>query len=462
MPLTKEQAHRVHHEVDEAGLVNHKSCLDRITALSTAFKCDVATVKNCISNHQQKKKRAANAAAVSAVGSGSTRIQQPDENPPIPNHLQELDDILVQKPRKVRLVASENTPGYHLFLRTIGKEMKEENKRRRKDDSQAELIQMNEFQMVTSDSGVQLGSKWAALSQHERDEYARKARSLVLATKENVDATGSSTELHEAQRKAYSIMVNAIRNFVKLGGTHIGTSRLPYESDDNRRIVTVADGDFAEETTRQTATAALKHQTAKVLTFLDLRQRLEQSESNGKIIACPKKVVGGVQTRREAFQRDLLRKFQKLKPDATRVPLRELREGKCHGVRMLNWPSSVARNSSFNEKELDILEQNPVLLVESTDDWDDISSETPVDENAEQASVHLEEQRNSAGQQTGSRPATGEIDASDTATSFGRNFNLTQFEIPASYNQVAQARQSVMDLDGTDLDAIATLLNLPI
>ncbi|KAJ3223154.1 hypothetical protein HDU78_011408 [Chytriomyces hyalinus] len=160
------------------------------------------------------------------------------------------------------------------------------------------------------------------------------ARSQTIASKENLDSTGGSTaEIKEAQRKAYVTMVTAIRNFVKIGGTHVGMSRLPYESDDNRRIVSVALGDLAEQTTRQTAKGDIQYQTFKVLTFLDLRQRMGP---NSNVIAVPKVAIGGVHARRATFQVDLLRKFQKFKPHATRVPLRELREGKVHGVRMIS------------------------------------------------------------------------------------------------------------------------------
>ncbi|KAI8837267.1 hypothetical protein BJ741DRAFT_169518 [Chytriomyces cf. hyalinus JEL632] len=233
---------------------------------------------------------------------------------------------------------------------------------------------------------------------------------------------------------------------VKLGGTHIGVSRLPHELDDNRRIVTVADGDFAEETIRQTATAALKHQTAKVLTFFDLRQRLEQNENGGKIITRPKKAAGGVQTRREAFHRDLLKKFRRFKPEATRVPLRELRQGKVHGVQLLNWPSSVERSANFNEKELEMLERNPVLLVESTDCTDDyceVFSRSSVEENAAQ----IENQRNLSGRLHQAAADTEVLDATMS----------TQFGTPA-IDGVTQVHQSAADLDGIDLDAIEAML----
>ncbi|KAJ3231505.1 hypothetical protein HDU77_001088, partial [Chytriomyces hyalinus] len=356
MPLTNKQKSQVCREVDEAGLVNQRSCIDRITALSAAFECDIATVKNYISNHRQKKRKAADVAVLPAVGSESTHIQQLEANPSIPAYHHELNDIVVPMPRKVRIVASEQMPGYQMFLRDLGKELKDANKALKKDDSQAKLLQINEFQMVTSDSGVQIGSKWAALSQNERDEYAARAHSQMLVSKENVDSTGGSiAEIQEAQRKAYSNMLAGIRNFVKTRGTHIGTSRLPYELDDNHRIVTVAAGDLAKQTMRQAAKAAIQYQPVKVLQYLDLRQRMEKNASNSAIIARPKNMVGPVHTRRTTFQGDLLRKYQKFNPQAKRVPLKELREGKIHGVRLMNWPSSVTKCANFNEKELEIL-----------------------------------------------------------------------------------------------------------
>ncbi|KAJ3230491.1 hypothetical protein HDU78_008291 [Chytriomyces hyalinus] len=185
--------------------------------------------------------------------------------------------------------------------------------------------------MVTSDDGVQVGSKWAALSANAHEEYERLARSQVLASKENVDLAGGTAEIQEVQQKAYSIMMAGIRYFVKTGGMHIRTSRLPYASDDCC-IVTGAEGDLAEETTRQTDKAAIQYQTKKVLTFLDLRQRMGQNEDNERIIACPKKVGGEVQTKCMAFQADLLKKFQMFKPDAKKVPVQDLREGKVQGV----------------------------------------------------------------------------------------------------------------------------------
>ncbi|KAI8837793.1 hypothetical protein BJ741DRAFT_157205 [Chytriomyces cf. hyalinus JEL632] len=187
MQLTSEQKSQVH---CEWGLVNQQSCIGRMTALSTAFKCDIATVKNYISNHQQKKRKAANVAILPAVGSEPTRVQQLEENPLIP-HQHELNDILIPMPRKVHIVASEKMPGYQMFLHDLGKELKA----LKQDDSQAKLIQINEFQMVTSDSG-----KWVALSQNEHDEYAARAHREMLASKENVDSTGGSiAEIQEAQ-----------------------------------------------------------------------------------------------------------------------------------------------------------------------------------------------------------------------------------------------------------------------
>ncbi|KAI8837266.1 hypothetical protein BJ741DRAFT_597957 [Chytriomyces cf. hyalinus JEL632] len=124
MPLTKEQSARVRHEVDHAGLKNLVSCNDRITALSAEFQCDVKTVKISISNYQQlKKRKAANDGVVPAVGLEPTHDQQLEKSPSIPD-LCELHDILVQKPRKVRLVTSEKMPGYQMFLRTLGEQLK--------------------------------------------------------------------------------------------------------------------------------------------------------------------------------------------------------------------------------------------------------------------------------------------------------------------------------------------------
>ncbi|KAJ3385230.1 hypothetical protein HDU80_000719 [Chytriomyces hyalinus] len=457
MPLTKEQSNRVRHEVDHAGLVNRVICKDRIAALSTEFQCDIATVKNAINNHwQNKRKSAAKEHAVPAIEPEPTCDQQPKEN----LSLRELNEILIQKPRKLRLVVSEKTTGYQMFLRKLGKELEDANKELKKEDSQAELLKMSEFQMVTTDAGAQVGSKWAALHPEEREEYERMARSQMLASKENVDLAGGSAEIQEVQRKAYSIMMAGIRNF---GGTHIGASRLPYESDDNCRIVTVASGDFAEETVKQTEKAAMQHQTKKVLTFLDLRQKMEQNEDSQKIIACPKKVVAGVQKRRMTFQADLLQKYQMFKPSAKKVPLKELREGKVHGVQMINWPNAVTRCTNFNEKDLEVLERNPVSLVKSADNcdhFDDSTTGMPVDENAEQESTHTEDQRNLSEEWMGSHMAASEMQVFDAAMISSASFNSVHLDIPAS-NGVEQVQQSIMDLSGMDLDALSTLLGLP-
>ncbi|KAI8826506.1 hypothetical protein BJ741DRAFT_425536 [Chytriomyces cf. hyalinus JEL632] len=215
MPLTKEQKGRVRHEVDHAGLVNQVSCTDRITALSTELQCDIETIKIFINNYRQARRKAAgDVRAVPAAGPEPTCDQQPEKNLSSPADLQELNDILVQRPRKVRIVASEKMPGYQMFLRKLGRDLNDANKALKKDNSQAELLRMNKFQMVTSESGVQLGSKWAALSQDERDEYERMARDQIYASKENMDSTGGSiSEIREAQRKAYLTMATAIRNF---------------------------------------------------------------------------------------------------------------------------------------------------------------------------------------------------------------------------------------------------------
>ncbi|KAJ3244218.1 hypothetical protein HDU78_011245 [Chytriomyces hyalinus] len=257
------------------------------------------------------------------------------------------------------------------------------------EDSQAELLQMNEFQM-TSDSGGQVRSRWAALSQNERDEYDATAHSQTMANKENLDLAGkSNAEIQEAQKKSYSIMLAAIRNFVKNGGTHIGASRLPHESDNNRRITTVALRDLAEQTVRQAAKADIQYQMPKVLAYLDTKQRMDP---NDKIMACPK-VVGGVQARQATFQGDLLCKYQAFKPDAKKVPLKELRQGK-----ICDWPSAVGRFGNFDEKDLEILERNPVLLMASTDvvDVEDIGSDTSIDEETGQDTAPIEDSRNRA------------------------------------------------------------------
>ncbi|KAJ3377202.1 hypothetical protein HDU80_003421 [Chytriomyces hyalinus] len=329
MPLTKEQSCQVQHKVDHAGLVNQVSCLSRINALSTELQCNVETIKNFIRNHQQRNKR--KAVGAPAVGSANA-CNLPEQIPKEPTSLEllELSEILVQKPCKLRIVASEKTSGYNLFMQKLGKELEEANKALKMEDSEAELLQMNEFQM-TSDSGGQVCSRWAALSQNERDEYDAMAHSQTMANKENLDLAGKSNpEIQAVQKKSYSIMLAAIRNFVKNGGTHIGASRLPYESDNNRRITTVALGDLVEQTVRQAAKADIQYQMPKVLAYLDTKQRMDP---NDKIMACPK-VVGGVQARQATFQGDLLCKYQAFKPFAKKVPLKELRQGKIHSVRM--------------------------------------------------------------------------------------------------------------------------------
>ncbi|KAJ3403523.1 hypothetical protein HDU80_004049, partial [Chytriomyces hyalinus] len=259
MPLTKEQSSQVRYEVDHAGLVNQVSCTNRINALSAELQCDTVTMMDYIRNYRQQKKRST---AKPTMGPEEPMCNEPDQQPGA-NSLHELNEILVQKPRKLRISALEKMSGYSLFLRKLGKELEDVNKALRKEDSQAELVQMKDFQMITSESGDQLGSKLAALSQKERDEYEAAAKS---ASEENSDATGNSgVKVQEAQRKSYLIMVAAIRNFVKNGGTHIGILRLPFESDNSHRISTLTLGDFAEQTMRQSAKADIHHQPSRIL-----------------------------------------------------------------------------------------------------------------------------------------------------------------------------------------------------
>ncbi|KAJ3238994.1 hypothetical protein HDU78_003094 [Chytriomyces hyalinus] len=181
---------------------------------------------------------------------------------------------------------------------------------------------------------------------------------------------------------------------------------------------------------------------------------MDQNGDNGKIIARPKKAVSGVEKRRATFQADLLRKYQLFKPEAKKVPLKELREGKANGIRMINWPSSVTRMSNFNEKELEILEQHSVSLVESTDradSVDGIGHGMPVGENAQQESTHVEDQENISGQWMGSHLAAGEKQVLDVAMSF----DFARLETPAS-DGTEHMHQSTMGLNGADLDALDT------
>ncbi|KAI8822746.1 hypothetical protein BJ741DRAFT_584487 [Chytriomyces cf. hyalinus JEL632] len=348
--------------------------------------CNTSVFQIFINNYQQSKKRkAADVHPVPAAEPKPTHDPQLAEAPSIPAHLQELNNILVQRlckvrlvpsekmpayqlfqrlckvhlvpsekmpgyqlfqrlckvrlvPSekmpgyqlfqrlcKVRLVPSENMPGYQLFLRKLGAELTDVNKDLKRENSQAELVPINECQMAPSKSG------------------APRVISQTLANKENVESTGGSIEeLHEVQRKAYLTMVGVIRNFVKLGGTHIATSRLLYGSEDNRHIVSVASGELSDETTRQTAKG-----------IIIARRLMQKVGPKSNIIALPKVVSRGVQICCRAFQADLLRKFQKFKPDVKRIPLMELRKGKTQGVRMINWPSSVVKFRNFNKNELD-------------------------------------------------------------------------------------------------------------
>ncbi|KAJ3392320.1 hypothetical protein HDU80_010873, partial [Chytriomyces hyalinus] len=119
---------------------------------------------------------------------------------------------------------------------------------------------------------------------------------------------------------------------------------------------------------------------------------------------------------------------------------------------MTDWPSSVTKISNFNEKELEILEQNPVSLVESThqaDGFDGISSRMPVDENGEQESTGIQNQRNLSGSWMGSCLAVGEMQVLDVAMSF----NSAHLDTPAC-DGTEQTRESTMDLNGADLDAL--------
>ncbi|KAJ3241142.1 hypothetical protein HDU77_011047 [Chytriomyces hyalinus] len=173
------------------------------------------------------------------------------------------------------------------------------------------------------------------------------------------------------------------------------------------------------------------------------------------IIAVLKVAIGGVQIRRATFQGDLLRKFQKLKPEATRVPLKDLREGKVHGVRMTNWPSSVTKFANFNEKELDILERNLVSFVESTnfaDDLDVIGRRTLMDENFNPDSAHVDNHGNFSGQRLDLGLAASEMEALDVAMSSGSSSNSPQLEIPACDG--VRTCQSALDPDGIDLAAL--------
>ncbi|KAJ3239694.1 hypothetical protein HDU77_011246 [Chytriomyces hyalinus] len=167
-------------------------------------------------------------------------------------------------------------------------------------------------------------------------------------------------------------------------------------------------------------------------------------EQNGKITTRPK-VVGGVQARRATFQGDLLRKYQVLKPNAKKVPINDLRQGKIKGVRMINWPSAVARTGSFNEKELDILQRNSVSFVESTDvvaDFEDIDSVAPAAEN--ELSFTVEDLES----------------ALDAVTGSDSSSSSTHFEIPA-YDGAEGVHQSTMNLNGIDLEALSTMLDMP-
>ncbi|KAI8832499.1 hypothetical protein BJ741DRAFT_580212 [Chytriomyces cf. hyalinus JEL632] len=186
MPLTQEQKSRVAHEVDNAGLVNQKSCLKRIDFLSRELQCDAVTMTNYIRNYRQQKGKS---------------TAKPRTGP---------EELARDEP--------ENSSGYNLFLHQLGKKLEDINKQRRREDSQAELVQMKDFQMVTSHSGDQVVSKWAALSQEERNEFEAAAKSAS----EEKSVLTSTEAILEMQRKSYLVMVAGIKNFVKNGGSHIG------------------------------------------------------------------------------------------------------------------------------------------------------------------------------------------------------------------------------------------------
>ncbi|KAI8823811.1 hypothetical protein BJ741DRAFT_654926 [Chytriomyces cf. hyalinus JEL632] len=96
---------------------------------------------------------------------------QPDEQLEttfIPELLCELDKIIVVKPCKMQIAATEKVSGYFLFMRKLARDLEVVNKLQKTEDSQAELIQMKDFQMVDSNPGT--CSKWAALSERSTAE----------------------------------------------------------------------------------------------------------------------------------------------------------------------------------------------------------------------------------------------------------------------------------------------------
>ncbi|KAJ3244416.1 hypothetical protein HDU77_009912 [Chytriomyces hyalinus] len=448
MPLTTEQASRVRHEVDHAALLDQVSCEDRILALSAELRCSAAMIK------RKKKQQSAHAQATPAVVQEAIQPDQQLETTLITEPLHELDEIVVLKPRKLRIAATEKVSGYFLFMRKLGKDLEGVNKLRKMEDSQAELLQMKEFQMTDSNPGAL--SKWAALSENDRERYNEMARAQTLANKENsVSTQKSNAEIKEAQRKSYFNMVAAIKIFVKNGGTHIGTSRLPYEKETKDRIKTIALGDMAEQAARHAAKGDQQYQTQKVLAYLDIRQNMDPKD---KIFARVK-AVGGIQARRATFHGDLLRKYQVFKPDAKNVPITELRQGKIHGIRMINWPNAVKKSTNFTEKELEILERNHVQLVKSTEDVADINkAASATSKETDQGSTPSDDQRNKSVQSQGGNGddlnfAAGEMEAVLDAAGFTGNI---QFEMPA-YGETGQSAQT-MDISGIDFDVISSIL----
>ncbi|KAI8838337.1 hypothetical protein BJ741DRAFT_707636 [Chytriomyces cf. hyalinus JEL632] len=451
MPLTKEQARRVRHEVDHAGLVNRVSCKQRIKDLSTELQCDEAAVKNLICNHQRKQK----GQGISAHTS-SEAVQeaiQPDEQletTSIPEQLCELDKIVVLKPRKMRIAATERFQDTSCLCAGLGRTLKDEtdaNKLRKAEDSQAELIQMKDFQMTDSNPGA--CSKWAVLSESERDSYNEMARMQTLANKDSsMSVQKSDAEIQEAQRKSYFIMVSAIKNFVKNSGTHIGTSRLPYESETKNRIKTIALGDMAEQAVRHAAKGEQQYQQHKVLAYLDIRQNIDPKN---KIIARAKP-VGSIQARRATFQGDLFRKFQVFRPDAKNVPVTELRQGKTQ----IDWPNAVKKTANFTLEELDILERNQVQLVKSAEDDDKEASSASLE--TDQESPATSDQTNGSQQSHDGidlNLAAGEMEAALVAAGFT---GCTQFKTPA-YSENGQSAGTT-NFDEIDFEALSSIIGM--
>ncbi|KAJ3226048.1 hypothetical protein HDU78_010459 [Chytriomyces hyalinus] len=140
---------------------------------------------------------------------------------------------------------------------------------------------------------------------------------------------------------------------------------------------------------------------------------------------------------------DFLRKYQVLKPNAKKVPINDLQQGKIKGVQMISEykNSSIATSALTNQ----LLVDWPISFMEITDafaDFEDIDSVTPATEN--ELSFTVEDLES----------------ALDAVTGSDSSSSSTHFEIPA-YDGAERVHESTMNLNGIDLEALSTMLDMP-